>query len=235
MAFNFGQFRKNQLNSYLTDLQYGLIDVDVISTGSQNIHFVDKAILLDSSNYLEPTNASGTAARSYYLRFRIKRRADSRQSITIKLINTNQLSNNEQAIETITVEQDIEEKYQTFDLVISPNAVYNEIYFYLNRIQDDYTIVNQDGTNGRKINVDVQSVSEFYNIINYLNTSIDNKGRLIQIGVQGNPGTLMSINGEGIRIGKSGIYEINNGFAVTALGFAITQNEDKYFILDYQY
>ena len=44
----------------------------------------------------------------------------------------------------------------------------------------------------------------------------------------------MSINGEAIRIGRSGLYEINNGINTTFIGFIIEANE-KYFILDYQY
>jgi hypothetical protein len=51
---------------------------------------------------------------------------------------------------------------------------------------------------------------------------------------------LMCINGEDIRIGPNGIYEINNGYKITFIGFVVQQSDqtpDKrdYFILDYQY
>ena len=39
----------------------------------------------------------------------------------------------------------------------------------------------------------------------------------VKIGIQGTPGTLMCINGEGIRIGPSGIYEIKNGYKINNL------------------
>ena len=41
-------------------------------------------------------------------------------------------------------------------------------------------------------------------------------------------------NGEPIRIGRSGLYEINNGINTTFIGF-IVEADEKYFILDYQY
>ena len=67
-------------------------------------------------------------------------------------------------------------------------------------------------------------------ILNRQNISIENKGTLKQIGVQGPPGLLMSINGEPIRIGRSGLYEINNGINTTFIGFIVEANE-KYYIL----
>mgnify|MGYP003288954105 FL=1 len=48
----------------------------------------------------------------------------------------------------------------------------------------------------------------------------------------------MSINGEGIKVGRSGIYEINNGVVVSSIGFVIESGDNdvsNYFILDYQY
>ncbi len=68
---------------------------------------------------------------------------------------------------------------------------------------------------------------------------------LTKIGIQGPPGLLMCINGEAIRIGPSGIYEINNGYKVTFLGFIVRESRQRkdrdgvpdydYFIMDYQY
>lgn len=43
----------------------------------------------------------------------------------------------------------------------------------------------------------------------------------------------MCINGEQIRIGKSGIYEINNGINITFISFI--PKESDYFIFDYEY
>ena len=46
---------------------------------------------------------------------------------------------------------------------------------------------------------------------------------------------LMCINGEEIRIGRTGIYEINYGISINTIGFIVEPNDGKNFILDYQY
>ena len=45
----------------------------------------------------------------------------------------------------------------------------------------------------------------------------------------------MSVNGEEVKIGRSGIYEINYGASITSLGIALTKDNKDNFILDYQY
>ena len=50
-----------------------------------------------------------------------------------------------------------------------------------------------------------------------------------KIGVQSKPGFYMCINGEPIRVGKSGVYEINNGLNISFFGTPIT---DEHFLLD---
>ena len=57
---------------------------------------------------------------------------------------------------------------------------------------------------------------------------------LTKIGIQGPPSLLMCINGEQIRIGKSGIYEINNeNVKISFVGFI--PNQLDYFIMDFEY
>ena len=51
---------------------------------------------------------------------------------------------------------------------------------------------------------------------------------------------MMCINGEEIRIGRTGIYELNNGITVQYIGFIVkesdfTQDGKDYFIMDFQY
>ncbi|MGN0992861.1 MAG: hypothetical protein ACI4PE_02975 [Bacilli bacterium] len=113
--------------------------------------------------------------------------------------------------------------------------MYNRIEFTLNRIVDDYNTVNSDGTYGRIVKLEIDRLEEINNVIDILNSSIDNKGQLKQIGVQGPPGLQMCIDGEEIKIGRSGLYEINNGVVINFIGFVVTPDDNKYFILDYQY
>ena len=80
----------------------------------------------------------------------------------------------------------------------------------------------------------VDSFGTISNIItDYLNPYIENMGRLKQIGVQSHPGLEMCINGEMIRVGRTGIYEINHGIDINFIGFM--PEEDDHFIMDYQY
>ena len=234
MSYKFGQFRRSQLSSYLTPLEYTLNNLRVQSSLSKGVVFIDKGIDLDGNNILRAINDSGKQ-NSYYIRFKIFKQ-DTKQLITVRLINTEKTSDNVQTIETIEIEAGDINDYSTFELILSPNDnhTYNQIYFELNRELIDYNTLNQDGTYGRIITIAIDRIDKIYNVIDFLQTSIENKGILKQIGVQGPPGLLMSINGEAIRVGRSGLYEINNGINTTFIGFIIEADE-KYFILDYQY
>lgn len=230
--YKFGQFRKSQLSSYLIPLEYTLNDLAVQSSLSRGITFIDKGIDLD--NALQALD-SGGKQKSYYIRFKIYKQT-TKQFITVRLVNTEKTSDNVQTIENLEIDAGNADDYSIFELVLSPNDnhTYNQIYFELNRELIDYNTLNTDGTYGRKIILTIDNLSEIYNVINFLQTSIENKGVLKQIGVQGPPGLLMSINGEAIRIGRSGLYEINNGINTSFIGFII-EDDEKYFILDYQY
>jgi len=74
----------------------------------------------------------------------------------------------------------------------------------------DYSSPNPDGTQGRVMTV----IGDFTytRLIDLLASSIiiTNNGYLTKIGVQGPPSLLMCINREQIRIGRTGIYELNN-------------------------
>ena len=230
--YKFGQFRKSQLSSYLIPLEYTLNDLAVQSSLSRGVTFIDKGIDLD--NALQALDSSGKQ-KSYYIRFKIYKQT-TKQFITVRLVNTEKTSDNVQTIENLEIDAGNADDYSIFELVLSPNDnhAYNQIYFELNRELIDYNTLNTDGTYGRKIILTIDNLSEIYNVINFLQTSIENKGVLKQIGVQGPPGLLMSVNGEAIRIGRSGLYEINNGINTSFIGFII-EDDEKYFILDYQY
>lgn len=234
MSYKFGQFRKSQYSNYLLPLDYTLNNLRVESSLSTGVVFIDKGIDLEGNNILQALASDGKQ-RSYYIRFKIYK-LDTAQKITVRLVNTEKTIDNVQKVEDIEIPAGNPGDYDIFELMLSPNDnhTYNQIYFQLNRELIDYNTLKPDGTYGREMNISIDRLDEVYNVINYLNTSIENKGTLKQIGVQGPPGLLMNINGEPIRIGRSGLYEINNGINTTFIGFIIEADE-KYFILDYQY
>ena len=66
----------------------------------------------------------------------------------------------------------------------------------------------------------------------------NNISHLTKIGVQGPPLFLMCINREPIRIGRNGIYELNNGININFISFVPVGSGDgklDYFIMDYEY
>ena len=233
--YKFGQLRRTQIESYLTPLTYTFKDIETKSALSQGITFIDKAIVLTGNNILQSVDKTGTVIKSYYMQIKVFKEEESEQLLTIKLVNTNKTKDNEQTLETITIEQGKKNDFATFEIVIPPNQSYNQIQFVLNRVLIDYNNENEDGTYGRKVNMEILKLKEIYNVIDFLNPAIENTGRLKQIGVQSVPGLLMSIDGEAVRVGRSGIYEINNGISVSFIGFIVEPDDNKYFILDYQY
>lgn len=225
MSFNLGQFRRDMINTsnYLTEKSYTLSDVSV--RPSSEVEFLDISIDL---------NESLIYGENYYLKIVFFRNLTYDQNITFTL----QSDTTEQFIETYFIPKgDTSQDYAVpIELIISPNGSYNKILLTLNRTISDYSIYNaEDNTYGRKINISSIYIAKIENILNTIGHSTLNK-----IGVQGPPGLLMCINGQDIRIGPNGIYEINNGYKVTFIGFIITTddttlNRRNYFILDYQY
>lgn len=233
MSFQFGQFRRNQLETFLTPLEYDKnkkIEKSIISTV---VTFEDIALNLNGNNILKPFESDGIKSRNYYIRFKVYKKS-SEQTILVKLINTDKQLDNSQTIKSVKVTKGKENEYSIYEIVVSPNNTYNQIVFELQRELEDYNSKNSDGTYGRKCNIDIIRLDEIYNVVNFLNTST-NKTSLLQIGVQSAPGLLMCINGEEIRVGRSGLYEILNGYKINFIGFIVEPNDKKYFMLDYQY
>ena len=141
--YNFGQFRRSQLDTYMTALNYDFSDLETISPLSAEVIFLDKTISLSDNNILQSVDSTGTVTKSYYLRFKIYKLEQSKQLITIKLKNDSKDKDNEQIIKTIEVESGAETDYSVFDLVIKPNSTYNHINFILNRIIDDYNTIDR--------------------------------------------------------------------------------------------
>lgn len=137
---------------------------------------------------------------------------NSKQTFYLKLINfvsSEEIlsENNEQIIAEYTVsESKVEDEWENFEVIIAPNKNYEAIYWDLQRsVSNDYLAASDiqlQGAIGRKMTVKINQFSIIKNIIK----DID---KIIKIGVQGPPALLMCINGEQIRIGKTGIFEIN--------------------------
>lgn len=257
--YQFGQFLGNGNETYLEDLTNYQTIVDFSTQMSDeeifqgnNIVFVNKA--------MQPTSVSASFETSnyYYLKFRILKKTDAifndqnnqqinnqnnQQTFYLKLQKTNNDSSGavqkEQYIKTFIVPNDnsqneIDEdnlsNWVYFETIISPNSNYNQLLWEMKRQYIDFTTSERTGTNGRISKIVIQFFGRIDNKMPNLPNGINS---LSKVGIQGPPAMLMCINGEEIRIGKSGVYEINDSVQINFLGFIPTTND--YFIVDYEY
>lgn len=229
MSFNFGQFRRDQLaiENYISLLENYEIQNYQSTTGTViQQKFVDKMIVL---------NASMDNSKTYYLQVEINKMT-SRQDFSLILKSS---TNNEinQIIDTFYVNHEqTPQGTEIFEFIITPNMGYDRILFSLLRNTDDYQLNNGDDTYGRKPVINILTLGEVKDLLN----SPIGHSPLTKIGVYGSVGMLMIINGEPIRIGPNGVYEINNGYKIKTFGVVIKDNNlstdnKEYFILDYQY
>lgn len=231
MSYNFAQMRSYQVKKYLEPLQHVVNEVQTITQTFPGVYFLDKNIHLEEGNTLQGIDINLSQNKYYYLKIKIYRKS-SLQNFSIYLTN----NNIQTLLKNIKVEGGEETAYEIVDFIIAPENNYSDIKIELNRTTEDYNIINEDGSRGRKVNLEVMQICEVFNIINKLSSEQGSISYLKQIGVQGPSGLKMCIDGEEIRVGKSKIYEINNGVIIKFLGFIIEENDDNQtFILDYQY
>lgn len=229
MAYKFGQFRKEQMaqSDYVKTIDKNTYTLTSITSKAEgfDVQFQDIAIKRSFS----------TADGALFLRFAATRfQRDT--NVTVKLTRQNASAldnNNTQVIATILVPAGTTaEELATpvvFDIVITPNETYQQLVFAIDRDGQDFS-----GTPRRWIPTQTFMIDSFGSISNVISKlDIENLGRLKQIGVQSRPGLEMCIDGEMIRVGRSGIYEINYGVDIQFVGFMPDEND--HFIMDYQY
>lgn len=242
--YRIGQFRRSQMvEDFFTKFEENtdyMAEELVTKAQNSSIEFNDYHVI--QKNTGDEQNMLFNNQNYYYIHFAIQQNEESSQEFFIKLHNTNILEEDEssQFIERIFVDKG--SLTTNFELIIAPNANYDEIIFEMARGTDDYRTINEKGTSGRITRMSIQTIGKIKNIIDILknNGNYSNLKNLSKIGIQGPPSLLMCINGEQIRIGKSGIYELNNGIKVTFIGFIPRDSVDPqkpidYFIMDFEY
>lgn len=123
------------------------------------------------------------------------------------------------------------------------NANFNAILLQMNRTPDDDDILHPVGDNpeyrGRYLDIignidDDANTKKFESKCYKINNLVpEGVSAFNNIGVWSHPNSIMTINGEEIRIGQSGYYELND-FEITNFGIVVDGVKDK-FSLDYQY
>lgn len=126
-------------------------------------------------------------------------------------------------------ESDIRTSFQTIELVFTPYQNATCLVLQLRRVAYDYTITP------RQISVVEQEVSSSEKRDVAIVNNILPKDIVNKIGIQTRPGSLVVINKEQMRVGKSGVLEINNGIPITSVSMVAPNNSINDFILDYTY
>lgn len=229
--YHIGQFRRPQLDSYSTPLSMELGRQQTKGVSSEDILFYNACGNLSGDNVMNDRNC-------YYLRFGVKQRSDSEQAFYLKIRNVSETEDNEQLIDEFKVARGTGTVY--FEVILSPNATYNQVLWELRRTALDYNMLNADGTNGRVMNVVDYTYTRLIDVLAALKSTYPGMEYLTKIGIQGPPSLLMCINREQIRIGKTGIYEINNGINITSISFVpktstLSSDGLDYFIMDFEY
>lgn len=125
----------------------------------------------------------------------------------------------------------LEEKMRTHGSQFSENDI-TTVKTDLNTLIDGYDFNIPTGDQ-KTITVETEITGEVSTVTNIFGGNIN----AIQIGIQSRPGSLFIINQEPIYLGRSGVYEVNNGTIVTSVGVAAPGGTDiseiQDFILDY--
>ena len=242
MSLKIGQVLSSQIvNNTITEVRNQSIGQitsrdDVIGKGFED-------------TYISGSFVSGTY---YYLKLKIQRLSKP-QTITIKLDNSGTTEDYSQYIDDFVVfeTESSTPQWAYYETIIAPGTNYNQIRLILTRITEDFTLEN-----GRVIILD-ENESRVYQIENLIQKEVNSTNSLFKastltkLGIQGPSGMLMCINGQGIRIGPSGIYEIKDGYLInflsvlpkTSYQILTDENSNNYtvgyisdnFIIDYQY
>ena len=127
--------------------------------------------------------------------------------------------------------------YDELELVFRPvDDSFSKIILEMSRQSIDYNIENIDAATGERYYGRTVNLDEFSFQLSKLNNLVDNMNKgstLSRIGVNGHSGLLMAVNGEEIRVGASGQYELDV-LPISSLGI-VAQSYSDNFSVDYCY
>ena len=218
MAYKIGQVTYKANKTYMSPISATLSTIRTSSNLSDRV-FDDLAL-----------SGSFTPENVYYLRCKVKRDLEKDLTIVVNLYKDEDTSLSEnQNLDTIEVGHympGVTEEYAIVEIMFNPLDTYSYLGFVISRQATDFQ-------------GNVTTIQEILwtgedGIFATVNNILD-KSQVSKIGFQSRPGTLITVNKETIRLGKSGIYEINNGTDIYSVGVAGFGGKVEPFILDYAY
>lgn len=123
----------------------------------------------------------------------------------------------------------------TFEMIFRPvEDGFTGILLQMVRTPEDMNIQHEDGTFGRIVDIDNVEVT-LYELENHVD-NINKGGVLSRIGIWSHPGLMMAINGEEIKVGPSGYYELDDVIDIESVGIVAPDNSwiDNW-TMDYEY
>ena len=193
-----GNYISDSVSNYIELIKEGNVSSLVIDAASNTggMTFSDSCVILPTQR-LNPES-------SYYFHGKVKLNASSSQNFHIILLDSTETGDGssvkkQQYIKSVNFPMG-EEVFIDIEFIFQPFTTFDTICFELVRQQVDYS-----GSPRQPIII-YEELSEIKNLIE--TRYLGNKNPLKKIGVQTRPNALMSINGEEIRVGMSGIYEL---------------------------
>lgn len=130
---------------------------------------------------------------------------------------------------------EVGQRYGVFEMIFRPvEDGFTSIVLSMTRQSEDYNIQHSTDSGieyGRK--VDISKMQYRLMQVTNLVTSMNSNANLDRIGVWGHSGLMMAINGEEIKIGPSGFYELSE-VPVASLGVVAIDYNDS-FTIDYEF
>ena len=256
MVYNkVGQIRQNPdqsvnfnlaQNSYFSPVSYSNIIIQTQSPYDDTKKFNDFGLSIYEEIDNTRRQITFDKQNTYYIRVIIKKAFDdynieenkdnNQLSYKLKLLRIDSNNNRkyQQLLSTFVVNAAVEDNSSsyTYDLIFKPNASYDQLLFELEKNSYDYLRwTNQDeGWRNWLNQLGNIKIDSFVILKNIINKTFS------KIGFQSRPGEQIAINGYPIRVGKSGIYELDNKTPITSVMIAPNaQNQIDAFLLDYMY
>lgn len=173
---------------------------------------------------------------SYYIHFEIKKETTKNNKIILKLTSNNEnYNNNDQNIQILEIQKansNIEDNnYEIFDIIFTPYTNnFNILVWEQERTLND--IIEFSKTNNFDDKITIKNI-KIYSLNNLINNLDNNIKEITKLGIQSHPFIFIVLNGEPIRVGRNGIYEITEGVKINSLCLAPISTGS--IILDYKY
>ena len=225
-AYKIGQKVFSSNNNYTINLDSADYEAGLFINGVHSIAFF-------KDFYISLKNSKFNPNKNYYLSLAIEKDNEYNRILNLKLIQKEEEKNKISYKKERLVEKDFFiPKGQVGYLNVIFNAIENDIYdtLVLEMERDDSDLQLIIDTNfGREIKV----VDEKITLQEIINQNEEDKIIITEFGLQGEPGQLFTLDGEEIRIGKSGVYEMHyDNVAIKNFGIIPQGN---ILILDYKY